>query len=134
MSVHWQYLASGLGLRDDEFSWQGSFRDDPSFFLRRDKDRLNRITDLQIGKASEEVAAQLLADFLECTGGLVAGKPLIFPTLARIQEEHPIVIKVFDQTVRISERALSKLGFEGITAKLNDDLGYWSAIFETDSK
>ena len=59
MANGWTYQKSGLGLREDEFSWQGSVESDPRFFLRRSKDETEKVTDLLFGELSDDAVDPL---------------------------------------------------------------------------
>lgn len=82
MSFDWKLASEGLLLREDAFSWQGAFKDDKRFFLRRSKDVPEEITDVLIGSVDEVRASNLLGAFLRATGGvstpLIGGRRLIF--------------------------------------------------------
>lgn len=128
MSFDWAYLDSGLGLRQDEFSWQGSFKDDPRFYLRRDVDNPNDITDLLLGNVEEAVASKLLAEFLVATGGLVLSSPLVLKAIANDSHDFNDVVAKFDQLVGVTTIALESIGLRKLNATLQDDLGRWNAV------
>lgn len=75
MNFDWKLASEGLLLREDAFSWQGAFKDDRRFFLRRSKDAPEEITDVLIGSVDEVRASNLLGAFLRATGGV--STPLI---------------------------------------------------------
>ena len=75
MNFDWKHASDGLLLREDAFSWQGAFKDDERFFLRRSKDAPEEITDVLIGSVDEVRASNLLGAFLRATGGV--STPLI---------------------------------------------------------
>lgn len=70
MSFGWTARPSGLNVREDEFSWQGSCDNDPHFFLRREKQQTSCISDLIFGSLDDAQVGALLADFLNWSGGL----------------------------------------------------------------
>ncbi|REF68396.1 MULTISPECIES: hypothetical protein [Paracoccus] len=125
----WTYQPSGLGLRQDEFSIQGSFRDDPHFYLRRDYREPRVLTDFNFGALGDEQICTLLAEFLSKSGGLQP--PTVAVTdIARQGDEKHIVVARYDRTVEALKNAIIAMGFDVQNAQLDQKHGRFNAIVQ----
>ncbi len=125
----WTYQTSGLGLRQDEFSTQGCFRDDPHFYLRRDSTQPWGLTDFNFGALDNEQISTLLAEFLSKSGGLHPPN-IIVANIARPSDEKQVVVARYDRTIAALKSAISILGFEVQNAQLDNKHGRFNAVVE----
>lgn len=123
----WTYQPSGLGLRQDEFSIQGSSRDDPHFYLRRDRGEPQVLTDFNFGALSDEKISTLLAEFLSKSGGLHP-PTIAVSDIARQGDEKHIIVARYDRTVTALRSAVTAMGFEVTNAQLDQKHGRFNAI------
>ncbi|PTX39741.1 hypothetical protein IQ03_05141 [Gemmobacter caeni] len=126
-SSEWTYQPSGLGLRSDEFSIQGSCRDDPRFFLRRDRYKLNALTDLNLGDISDENVVRFLAEFLAKSGGITGGKFEVVD-IARRTDDHGLVTVIYDRTTKVLKQVMMEMGFSVKNAYLDDKMGRYNSV------
>lgn len=131
MAFGWTYQKSGLGLREDDFSWQGSVEDDPRFFLRRSKDEPERVTDLLFGDLSDDAIEPLLAEFLRLSGG-ISGKRLTFTNIGHRDDCHDSTVAEFDRVARVGKNAAGLLGRSIRNSFLDQDGKHWNAVLELD--
>jgi len=125
--LDWSYYPSGLGIRRDEFSWQGSHQNDQHFFLRRDLNDLSLVTDVQVGSLGSDVSAELLSEFLWRTGGIVS-KTLTFTNIAYRSNKPDVVASSFDSMVAVAKRALGLLDVSTENSYLRQDGTSWDAV------
>lgn len=129
MAYGWAYQKGGLGLREDEFSWQGSVESDPRFFLRRSKDEPEKVTDLLFGDLSDDAVEPLLADFLHASGG-VGGKRLVFTNIGRQGDSHDATVATFDRVAKVGKSAVILSGGLVQNSFLSQDGNHWNAVLE----
>ncbi|GAA6147755.1 hypothetical protein NBRC116586_08170 [Pseudooceanicola nitratireducens] len=129
MAYGWTYLKSGLGLREDEFSWQGSVESDPRFFLRRSKDEPEKVTDLLFGDLSDDAVEPLLVEFLRLSGGVV-GRQLTFTNIGRQDDNHDATVAKFDRVARVGKRAVELSGQLIVNSRLEQDGKHWNAVLK----
>ncbi len=129
MANGWTYQKSGLGLREDEFSWQGSVESDPRFFLRRSKDEPEKVTDLLFGELSDDTAEAMLAEFLRLSGG-IRGKRLVFTRISRRGDSHDATVATFDRVARVGTNAVVLSGWLVNNRFLDQDGNHWNAVLE----
>jgi hypothetical protein len=134
MATNWRRLESGLALREDEFSWQGSRVEDNRFFLRREKSDPRRITDLLTGEAPRDVSALLFADFLRYSGGLEGQDSLVFLAIAKKTDDYASVVQNFNSVTQIIDLTLGELRVSKRHELLQDSLEHWNAIVFFDFK
>ncbi|MDF2232418.1 hypothetical protein P2H44_07625 [Albimonas sp. CAU 1670] len=127
MAFGWTYRKSGLGLRDDDFSWQGSAEIDPRFFLRRSKTEPKKITDLILGNLPDNKIETLLAEFLMATGGLM-DDCLIFTSIGTKSDKHDDTVATFDRIASISSKSAALAGRTTENIFLDPDGDYWNAV------
>ena len=129
MTYGWKLQKSGLVLREDEFSWQGSIKSDPGFFLRRSKEETEKVTDLLFGKLSDDVVEPLLAEFLRLSGG-IGGKRLVFTNIGRRGDSHEATVATFDRVTRVGTNVVV-LSCGLVANKFLDQEGnHWNAVLE----
>ncbi|WP_238369191.1 hypothetical protein [Heliomarina baculiformis] len=124
----WRYLGSGLGLREDAYSWQGSFLKDGRFFTRRSKDKRNLVSDLLFGDLADQTVGLLLSEFLSQTGGVDTGQALIFEAIAGREDEKQMVVERFDRIVNVAKASLATLNLQVEDAMLDEYRGKWRAV------
>ncbi|WP_131822028.1 hypothetical protein [Salipiger thiooxidans] len=124
---NWETLSNGLAVRVDDFSWQGSFREDPRFFLRRDKSQPDRITDCLFGEVPDDQAAMLLAEFISYSG-LPASSRLTFSRISDIHAAHEETVSKHDRTAKVARLALESLGIPVVTFYLEQSNLYWDTV------
>lgn len=125
----WDYKASGLGLREDDFSWQACYRFDPKFFLRRDKMKPSIITDALFGQVKDETASKLLAEFLILTGHVTQTR-LRFTNITSADLSFMRAALTFDKLITIGKMSMSELGKECTNSFLDVEGHYFDAIIE----
>ena len=124
----WRYSDSGLGLREDGYSWQGSFLKDERFFVRRPKDQSNFVTDLLFGDLGDQAVDILLSEFLSLTGGVDTGQALIFEAIADREDEKQMIVEKFDRIVNVAKASLATLNLQVEDAILDEFRGKWRAV------
>ena len=133
----WQRQPSGLGFRQDEMSWQGSYADDPRFFLRRCKSDLAVFTDVLSGDLSEDLCAEILAEFIALSGGLV-GDRLVFEAIAPKDALKQEIVDTFNRISAIAKSAAALSERTPSNSYLHPNGHKWDAVVElqpaTDSK
>jgi hypothetical protein len=129
LAFGWTYQNSGLGLREDEFSWQGSIESDPRFFLRRSKDETEKVTDLLFGELSDDAVDPLLAEFLRLSGG-IDEKRLVFTSISRRGDSHDVTVANFDRVAKIGTKVVVLLGGFVDNSFLDQDGNHWNAVLE----
>lgn len=102
MSFGWTARPSGLNVREDEFSWQGSCESDPHFFMRREKQQTSCISDMMFGSLDDAQVGALLADFLTWSGFL-GEQRLRFLSIASIDAPQTQVDAVRDRILAVIE-------------------------------
>jgi len=125
----WTYQKNGLGLREDEFSWQGSVENDPRFFVRRSKDEPEKVTDLLFGKLSDDAVEPLLAEFLRLSGG-ISGKRLVFTSIGRRDDSHDATVATFGRVVRVGTNVVLLSGRLVKNSFLDQEGNHWNAVLE----
>ncbi len=133
MALEWEYQESGLGLRDDDFSWQGSVKGDPHFFLRRSKDEPDTVTDLLFGQLSDNTVEFLFAEFMSATGG-IRGDRLTFSSIGQRSDNYDATVIRFDRIVKIGTNAAVQTGRIVKNCFLDQDGNYWNAVLELHPK
>jgi hypothetical protein len=123
----WQTQASGLWLREDEYSWQGAFGDDPLFFVRRSKYEPHVLTDLLFGNLGDNTLEHLLAAFIVATGGL-SGDRIVFSAIGTIDDDRSITLEKYDRTVLIGRNVSVLLGRMTKDCVLDPKDGHWNAL------
>jgi len=127
--MSWNYRPSGLGVREDNLSWQGSCQSEPLVFFRRSKDDTNTITDLLIGNLTEPEAAVLFAEFISVTGGVDVDR-LILSAIGRRDDDNENTLETYDGVIAVAKSAIGILGRQVTNAFLDDDHGLWNAVVE----
>ena len=125
--LQWNKQQSGLALREDEFSWQASFSGDGKFYLRRSKDRPDEITDLLFGVVQDDVAAELLAEFVDRTGS-IHGSELTFSNIAELEQDRLQTIASYDRVVVVTQKALQLINYRLVNNFLEQDGRCWNAV------
>ena len=121
----WTYQPSGLGLRQDEFSIQGSLRKDPIFYLRRDRSAPWVLTDLNFGALGDDEASGLLAEFLSRSGGLLFPKIVIAGFACQgdmqgiIAARYNRIVASFENAVSGMEREIQKVELDHKSRRLS---------------
>lgn len=126
----WTFLPSGLALREDSYSWQGSTQQDNHFFLRRSKDEPNVISDLLVGNMDDETVAAFFSEFLTKTGGLVIERAVIIDAIASRDDPKSDVVAGFDRLVRIARLSFGNLHLNVADAMLEEYRGKWRALIK----
>ncbi len=125
----WHYEDSGLGLRNDEWSWQGSYRGHPSFLIRRSKYDPSVIEDLLPGDLEGAACSILFAQFLECSGGLPIRRMRI-ASIDRRSAPHDEVVKKYDFVIKVSKAAIQLGGGQVTNSYLDQNRDRWDAVME----
>ncbi|MBL3706137.1 hypothetical protein GI582_26050 [Sulfitobacter sp. BDSS02] len=129
MSFAWQSLPGSLRFREDTYSWQGASETDARFFLRRDKQNPEVVTDFFFGNLSDEKIIPLLVAFLEATGGL-SGPKLMFTAISSESDQRDKTVAVFDRLKGVVFAALKRMEAAPNNAFLDPNRGKWNAVFE----
>lgn len=129
----WEPQDSGLALREDESSWQGSYELDMRFYLRRDKVDPKKVTDLIFGNLNEATSARYLAEFLDKTGGIQHDK-LVFTDIGRFGGAHAQTISNYDKTIVVAKRAVGMTQHIVTNCLLEPDGPIWNAVLLLDGR
>ncbi|WP_171231031.1 hypothetical protein [Ruegeria sp. HKCCA6707] len=105
----WSYGKSGLGLREDEFSWQASIEADKFFFLRRLKNEPNVLSDFALGSVDEHTASKHVAEFLSITGSSSLGEKIVLTSIGSADSDRQRALAASEPLVRVLTHALNRL-------------------------
>jgi len=123
----WEQQKSGLAIREDEFSWQASFKSDPRFFLRRIKAEPQKFTDVLLGDVNDDISSMLLSEFLEKTGWM-NWDYVIFEGIGKVDDDYPKTVASFDRIVSVSKPAFEAIGDQVQNSFLKKDADRWNVV------
>jgi hypothetical protein len=128
MSMYgWQQQDSGLAVREDEYSWQGSSRDDPLFFIRMSKSDPSMFTDFLFGNLPDDQIVRLLSDFVSLHSGFTKDR-IVFTAISSLSDSPVHTSSVFDRIVRIGKEAALSLGRVSKDSFLEQYGTKWNAV------